>query len=119
MGKNDIRRAVLGPVLISVVLNATGQILFKAAHATQQGGSFFSTFLNLRAWAGLILYGLSAACWLWVLSRAQLSLAYPLLSLTFPIVVGLSTFLFSESISSMQWTGVGLIVLGVSLLARS
>jgi len=119
MSRNDTWRAVLGLVLVSVALNATGQILFKAAHASQQGGSFLSTFLNPKTWAGLILYGLSAACWLWVLSRAHLSLAYPLLSLTFPIVVGLSAFLFSESVSPMRWAGVGLILLGVSLLART
>jgi drug/metabolite transporter (DMT)-like permease len=119
MSRHDTRRAVLGLVLVSVALNATGQILFKAAHATHQDGSFLSTFLNPRTWAGLILYGLSAACWLRVLSRAQLSLAYPLLSLTFPIVVALSATLCAESVSAMQWAGVGLIVLGVSLLTRT
>lgn len=70
-------------------------------------------------WAGLVFCGLSAICWLWVLSRAQLSFAYPMLSLTFPIVVALSVFLFSEAIVPMRWAGVGVIVIGVSLLART
>ncbi len=119
MSINDIRRTALGLVLVSVSLNAIGQILFKAALAGQQNASFLSIFLNLKTWGGFILYGLSAACWLCVLSRAQLSFAYPLLSITFPIVVGLSAFLFSESVSLMRWAGVGVIVLGVSLLART
>ncbi len=113
------QRAVLGAVLLSVVLNAAGQVLFKSAYAAHPEASLFSILPRLEIWGGFIVYGLSAVCWLWVLSRAQLSFAYPILSLTFPIVVGLSAVLFSEFISPMRWTGVGLIVVGVSFLSRT
>jgi len=53
------------------------------------------------------------------LARAQLSLAYPILSLTFPIVLGLSAVFFAETITPLRWAGVGVIVVGVSLLART
>lgn len=119
MPKWSARRAALAGTLLSVALNATGQILFKAAQATQPDASLFPLFLRLETWGGLISYGLSAVCWLWVLSRIQLSLAYPILSLSFPIVVGLSAFFFSESISLMRWVGVVMMVVGVSLLART
>ncbi len=115
----DSKRATLGGVLLSVALNAAGQILFKAARMAQPEASLLSLFLHLETWAGFFLYGLSAISWLWVLSRAQLSFAYPILSLTFPLVVGLSTVFFSESISPIRWAGVGVIVVGVSLLART
>lgn len=117
--KSCSKLVVVRWVLLVVALNAIGQILFKAARAAQPDASLISVFLRLETWSGFIIYGLSAVCWLWVLSRVQLSMAYPLLSLTFPIVVALSAILFSESISSMRWAGVGVIVLGVSLLARS
>ncbi len=113
------QRAVLGAVLLSVALNAAGQVLFKSAYAAQPEASLFSILPRLEIWGGFIVYGLSAVCWLWVLSRAQLSFAYPILSLAFPIVVGLSALLFSESLSPMRWTGVGLIVVGVSFLSRT
>ncbi len=115
----DHQSPVLGAVLLSVALNAAGQILFKSAYVAQPEASLFSILPRLEIWGGFIVYGLSAVCWLWVLSRAQLSFAYPILSLAFPIVVGLSAVLFSESISAMRWTGVGLIVVGVSFLSRS
>ena len=115
----DHQRAVLGAVLLSVVLNAAGQVLFKSAYVAQPEASLFSILPRLEIWGGFIVYGLSAVCWLWVLSRAQLSFVYPILSLAFPIVVGLSAVLFSESISAMRWTGVGLIVVGVSFLSRT
>lgn len=106
-------------LLASVVLNAAGQVLFKAARVAQPGASLTDLFLQPVTWAGFFLYGLSAICWLWVLSRVPLSFAYPVLALSFPLVVALSAFLFAESISPLRWGGVGVIVLGVSLMART
>jgi len=113
------QRAALGAVLVSVVLNSVGQVLFKSAYAAQPGASLFSVLPHLEIWGGFIVYGLSAVCWLWVLSRAQLSFAFPILALSFPIVVGLSAVIFSEPISAARWTGVGLIMVGVSFLSRT
>ncbi|MGH9428782.1 MAG: 4-amino-4-deoxy-L-arabinose-phospho-UDP flippase [Terriglobia bacterium] len=119
MRRSNTQVAVLRWVLLCVALNAIGQILFKVARVAQPGTSALSVFFHVETWAAFIVYGVSAACWLWVLSRAQLSVAYPLLSLTFPIVVALSAILFSEAISTMRWAGVGVIVVGVSLLSRT
>jgi multidrug transporter EmrE-like cation transporter len=106
-------------LLSSVILNAMGQVLFKAARLAQPDASLFQLFFLVQTWAGLILYGLSAVSWLWVLSRFQLSYAYPLLALSFPIVVALSVILFSESVSPVRWAGVLVIFVGVSLLSRT
>jgi len=119
MRHQNLRRIVLVGVLLSVALNAAGQILFKAARVAQPEASVLALFLHPDTWGGLLIYGLSAVCWLWVLARAQLSLAYPILSLTFPIVLGLSAVLFAETITPLRWAGVGVIVVGVSLLART
>ncbi len=119
MRRSGLHRGVLWWLLLSVGLNAVGQILFKTARAARPDGSLLSVFFNIEIWAGLILYGVSAICWLWILSRAELSVAYPLLSLTFPIVVGLSAIIFLESISPIRWAGVGMIVVGVSLMGRT
>jgi drug/metabolite transporter (DMT)-like permease len=114
-----LNRTALKGLLLSVALNTAGQILFKAARSSQPDASLLALFLRLEVWAGLIIYGLSALCWLWVLSRVQLSFAYPILALTFPLVVILSALLFSEPVSPMHWAGVGVIMVGVSLLART
>lgn len=106
-------------LLVSILLNAGGQIFFKAARLQSQQASLLELFLDIETWLGLFLYGFSAICWLWVLSRAYLSYAYPILALSFPIVVALSALIFGEVISTLRWAGVILIVLGVSLLART
>src|SRR5215470_8097612 len=113
------RWTMLVGVLLSVALNAAGQICFKAARMAQPDASVLHLFLHPETWYGLLIYALSALCWLWVLARAQLSLAYPILSLTFPIVLFLSACFFAEVISPMRWAGVTVIVIGVSLLART
>lgn len=125
---NEARPAVLpgagvrlGPiqgVLLSVVLNTIGQFLFKAA-AVRSDSSTLGLFLDGRTWLALVIYGFSAVIWLWVLSRAQLSLAYPILSITFPLVVALSALFFGEPVSAVRWVGIGAIVIGVSFLSRT
>ncbi len=113
------QKTILTGILLSVFLNAAGQILFKAARSIQPDAPLTALFLHPETWLGFAVYGLSALVWLWVLTKAQLSYAYPLLALTFPLVVALSAFFFAESVSLLRWVGVGVIVLGVSLLART
>ena len=113
------KQRALPVIFLSVALNAVTQILLKSAHLAHPDSSFLTLFLRVETWAGLIVYGLSAICWLWVLSRVPLSFAYPILSLTFPIVVGLSALFFLESITLTRWIGIAVIVIGVSLLART
>lgn len=119
MPRSDLKRIVLWGVLLSAILNSAGQILFKAARSSHPEASLPSLFLFPETWIGFLVYGLSALCWLWVLARAPLSFAYPVLALTFPLVVGLSAVVFAEPVSSLRWAGVGVIVVGVSMLAKT
>jgi drug/metabolite transporter (DMT)-like permease len=113
------QQATLYAIFVSGAFNAGGQLLFKAARFGHANAPMLAMFTRVETWAGFLAYGLSSIMWLWVLSRAQLSYAYPILALTFPIVVGMSALLFGESISLLRWMGVGLILCGVSLLART
>ena len=99
--------SALNWVLLCVALNAVGQILFKVARSAQPEAVVLAAFYRIETWLALVLSGLSAACWLWILSRVQLSVAYPALALTFPVVVALSAILFSEDVSPVRWAGVG------------
>ena len=119
MMKQSGRKVLLGGVVVSAFLNAAGQIFFKAARTVHSDAPLLSLFAQPEVWGGLIVYGLSSICWLWVLARTPLSFAYPILSLTFPIVVGASAIFFSELVLPLRWMGVGMIMLGVSFLART
>jgi multidrug transporter EmrE-like cation transporter len=113
------RKILVSAVIGSALLNAAGQILFKTARSVDREAALLSVFGQVETWAGLAVYGASSVCWLWVLSRAPLSFAYPILALTFPIVVAASAFLFSEAILPLRWMGVAMVMFGVALLART
>jgi drug/metabolite transporter (DMT)-like permease len=75
--------------------------------------------LNPIVISGFFLYGISAALWLVVLTRAELSWAYPLLSMGYVLVVLLSRVLFHESVTTTRLLGTLVICLGVWLISRT
>jgi drug/metabolite transporter (DMT)-like permease len=70
-------------------------------------------------WYALTAYGLSVVVWIVGLSRVPVSQAYPLLSLGYVLNIGLAWWLFGEVPNAQRVIGVGIIVAGVVLVARS
>jgi undecaprenyl phosphate-alpha-L-ara4N flippase subunit ArnE len=54
--------------------------------------------------------------WLVVLGRLELSIAYPMLSLGYVVVMLVARTLFQEVIPVRRWLGTFLIMLGISVL---
>ena len=111
-----------------VVLNALAQLGLKAA--TRVSGPLIAgdagvwqRALSMLAvpslWYALLAYGLSLIVWLVGLSRVPVSQAYPLLSLGYVINIGLAWWLLGEIPNVQRVAGIGVIVLGVVLVARS
>lgn len=65
------------------------------------------------------LYFFGFLIWLVVLSRLDLSLAYPILALSYFLVPLLSWLLFGEQISATRWCGIGIICFGVCIVGLS
>jgi len=68
---------------------------------------------------GFLFYIISTFIWLSVLSRVQLSFAYPLISFGYVLTVFFSWLLLNESVSLIRWLGVMVICCGVFLISRS
>lgn len=115
---------VLVPVLIGVV----GQIFLKygmaqvgkfsfesAAHILPQ---FVRAFSNIWVLTGFAFYFLSSLFWMIVLSKVDLSIAYPLLSMGYVFVLLASWLLFKEPVTLVRWAGVLVIMFGVTLISR-
>jgi drug/metabolite transporter (DMT)-like permease len=113
--------------VVSVFLSAVGQYLMK----TGMSRAAVRTALNqglitgaarvateLHVLGGVACYGVSMAIWLICLSRMPLTVAYPLVSLSLVIVIGLSVFLGGERINLVQSVGIMLIIAGVLLVGR-
>lgn len=113
--------------LVAVALNAGAQLLLRSGmHAIEGGVVSLPHFLSLLPRlmttpviiGGFACYALSVGLWLVVLSRLPVSVAYPLQSLGFVLVVIFAHLILNESLSASKLVAIALIVLGVLLLAR-
>jgi drug/metabolite transporter (DMT)-like permease len=110
-----------------VLLNALAQLGLKAATRVSgpltadstAWGRALDLLVVPSLWYALCAYGLSVIVWLVGLSRVPVSQAYPLLSLGYVINVGLAWWLLGEVPNVQRVAGIGVIVLGVILVARS
>lgn len=116
-------------ILFAVAIGVSGQLALKTgvSRLGRIGASTFSQVpelvtaiaMNPFIVSGLALYGLGAAVWIVVLSRVDLSLAYPMLGLSYVFVLIFSWLLLGEHVSPLRWMGTLLIITGVVLVSRS
>ena len=115
-------------LLSGVLLNAAAQLLLKAG--TNTLGVITLTRDNWTDMlarmatqghfiAGAALYAISLVVWIFGLSRVPVSIAYPMLSLGYIVNAVAAHYLFGEAVTVTRWLGIGFIVLGVWLVARS
>ena len=64
-------------------------------------------------------YVVSVAVWLVALSRVDVSIAYPMLSLGYVVNAFAAWWLFGEALGPARFAGIALILLGVFIVARS
>jgi drug/metabolite transporter (DMT)-like permease len=119
---------ILVLALVSVSMSAVAQVLFKfgmtstaVRGAIEAGGGIAllrAVALNGGILGGLALYGLGTVLWLGVLSRAELSQAYPFVGLSFVLTAILGYLLFNDALTLPRIAGILLIVAGVVLVGR-
>jgi len=69
--------------------------------------------------AGVACYMVSLLVWILGLSRVPVSVAYPMLSLGYVINAVAAFYLFGETVTVARWLGIGFIIVGVWLVART
>ncbi len=110
---------------INIILGVVGQFCMKFG-VNKVGGfeelglvkfmmaSFLSPFIIL----GIGLYAFSAVLWVILLSKLDLSVAYPALSIGYVLVLLISMLFLGEQVSLIRFGGVLLIMLGIFFLFR-
>lgn len=122
-------KSVYPLILLSVAISAFAQIALKAGmsspsiqRALASGGSrgapLLDIALNPFVILGLTLYFGSAAVWLLVLSKVEVSFAYPFVAIGFVMTALLGRMVFHDSFSAAKILGTLLIMAGVIVLAR-
>ena len=114
----------IGLVLASVAFGAVGQLTLKAAmNNLGQLQLTADTLLRMATspllLVGIAIFGVSTLLWLLALTKADLSFAYPFLSLTYIAVLIGGAVLFHERVTLDRVIGFAVIVTGVWIVARS
>lgn len=114
-------------VLLTILLTVYGQLVLKW-HISQAGPLpialvdkiifLLQQFGNVWILSGLAAAFVAALCWMAAMTRFELSYAYPLMSLSFVLVLGLSVAFFHEAITTSKVIGISLIVAGIIIGSR-
>ena len=122
------RRMTIGLILVSVTFAAIAQVTLKIGmnHVTDANGGQLALsgdalkqiLTSGMVWLGLGIFGVSAVLWMFALSRASLSFAYPFAALGYVIIVAASILILHEHVPALGWVGVAFIVIGILLIAQ-
>lgn len=115
-------------IMLGVLLNAGAQLLLKAG-TKKFGVISFNTdnvlplgwqiVTELHIFSGLVCYVISVFVWIMALSRVEVSIAYPMLSIGYVVNAIAAWYLFGEAITISRLVGIGIIIIGVYIVARS
>ena len=124
-----MRSGTLALVLVSVTLSAFAQTLFKIGVSSvmaREAPNNISIVMRMFAFlqsagviGGLGLYGLGTLLWLSVLSRTELSQAYPFVGLGFVLTALFGYLFFHDAFSWSRIFGSLLVIAGIILVGRS
>jgi len=115
-------------ILVGVLLNAAAQLLLKAGtnaigHFDFQLGNIVPIGLKVAMQpyiiGGLGCYVISVVIWILALSRVPVSVAYPMLSIGYVVNAFIAWQWFGEALAAQKLVGIGFIIVGVFLVARS
>jgi multidrug transporter EmrE-like cation transporter len=112
------RRAVL-LVALATFLGAAAQILMKLGteHSLRNPG-LMGLLTDVPLIAGYSLYGLMTVMIVVAFKDGELSVLYPIISLSYVWVTALSYFVFHDSLNGYKMTGLALIIGGVAVIGR-
>ena len=105
-------------------MGAAAQILIKlGSHSIGEHASLIDTALGIlltpSLFAGYSLYGVNTVLLVMALRHGELSILYPVITLTYVWVTGLSVFMFHDSMNIWKLLGIAVIIGGVAILGRT
>lgn len=111
-------------VLVCTFVNAASQILIKKGTATLgDNPSMVETaigiFTTRLLFEGYCLLGISTVLLVLALRQGELSLLYPVFTLTYVWVTALSVIIFHDSLNVFKMAGIAIIIAGVAVLGRA
>ena len=113
-------------ILLSVLLNCAAQLLIRKGMLIEGEvdmqnmlSHVGSMITNVWLWGAMLCYALSIFLWMSVLSKVEVSYAYPFLSVGYVVSAVAGYALFNENLSPVRIAGIIVICIGVILISRS
>lgn len=115
-------------ILLSVSLNAFAQLFIRqgmlkmgdiALKMDALWNMTVQAISNVYIWAGMLSYAISIFLWMVVLSKVNVSLAYPFLSIGYILTAIIAYFVFGEPLTWQKIAGILIICVGVIVLTYS
>lgn len=113
----DVLASVSGQLSLKLAMNQVGAI--GLAQVANPIATAIRVFSNPLMWLALALYSTAFIAWLIVLSRINLSLAYPLLALTYVLIPIASWVILGEQVPTLRWVGITIIAVGIVAVGAS
>ncbi len=102
-------------VLFTTLINAFAQVFYKKG-ANILVFDFYALITNYPLITGAFLYFISAVLLVIALKYGELSVLYPVISTGFIWISFLSVYFFKEFMNIEKWTGVIVIIIGISFI---
>lgn len=113
-------------ILSSVLLNCFAQVFMRKGMLAVGNvdvstilNSAFAMMTNLWLWLAMVCYGVSIVLWMVVLSKVEVSYAYPFLSIGYVVAAVIGYCFFAEALTVTRVAGIAVICIGVFLISRS
>jgi multidrug transporter EmrE-like cation transporter len=111
-------------VLVCTIIGAAAQVFIKKGTAALGDNpsmveAALGIFTTPNLFAGYALLGISTVLLVLALRKGELSLLYPVLTLTYVWVTVLSMIIFHDSMNVFKVAGISVIIAGVAVLGRA
>lgn len=111
-----------------MLLNVAGQLLLKASTIAVGYFDYSCESIMSVGWklatdwhfiSAMCCYMFGVVIWILALSRVQVSIAYPLLSLGYVVNAVAARYLFNESLNTAKVIGMGVMIFGVVIISHT
>ncbi len=116
---------VFGLIIFNAIITATAQIVLKLGvnkvgvlDPDKLVQFFLKAAVNPFILGGTVLYGFSLGLWLVILSKANVSYAYPIMGMSYVFSILLAMIVLQEKVNGWQWLGAGVIILGIYFVTK-
>jgi len=113
-------------IILSVLLNAAAQLFLKNGSEVLNDPNIYNNvfslfskiFFNPSIISGLACYAISILLWIYALSKVEVSIAYPMISIGFIVNAIAAWYLFSEPLGFFKLIGIFFIIIGVFIISK-